>query len=331
MAKLVAFYSRADENYFGGSMKYIQIGNTEKAAKMIADMTGADLFKIEQKISYAADYNTCIAQAKEDKQTEKRPEILNLPQDIDQYDEIYLGYPNYWGNAYVNERAVGRAIKDSGIDRKNIFLSTKIWASEYENENTVEETLERLGVDYVDLLYIHQPAGNWLAGYRMLEKAYREGKAKSIGISNFEGKYMEELETKWEIVPQFIQVEAHPYFTQKELRVTLDKYGIKLMSWYPLGHGDTALMNELVFAGLGKKYGKTPAQVILRWHTQMGFVVIPGSKNAEHIKDNMDIFDFALTDEEMEQIAKLDKNERYYHRTDEQLVQFANWKPEFEK
>lgn len=243
-----------------------------------------------------------------------------------------LGY-NFFdtANAYVNERAVGRAIKDSGIDRKNIFLSTKIWASEYENENAVEETLERLGVDYVDLLYIHQPAGNWLAGYRMLEKAYREGKAKSIGISNFEGKYMEELETKWEIVPQFIQVEAHPYFTQKELRVTLDKYGIKLMSWYPLGHGDTALMNELVFAGLGKKYGKTPAQVILRWHTQMGFVVIPGSKNAEHIKDNMDIFDFALTDEEMEQIAKLDKNERYYHRMDEQLVQFANWKPEFEK
>lgn len=182
-------------------------------------------------------------------------------------------------NAYVNERAVGRAIKDSGVDRKNIFLSTKIWASEYENENAVEETLERLGVDYVDLLYIHQPAGNWLAGYRMLEKAYREGKAKSIGISNFEGKYME----------------------------------------------------ELVFAGLGKNYGKTPAQVILRWHTQMGFVVIPGSKNAEHIKDNMDIFDFTLTDEEMEQIAKLDKNERYYHRTDEQLVQFANWKPEFEK
>ena len=97
MAKLVAFYSRADENYFGGSMKYIQIGNTEKAAKMIADMTGADLFKIEQKIPYAADYNTCIAQAKEDKQTGKRPGILNLPQDIDQYDEIYLGYPNYWG------------------------------------------------------------------------------------------------------------------------------------------------------------------------------------------------------------------------------------------
>ena len=107
-------------------------------------------------------------------------------------------------NAYVNERAVGRGMKDSGVKREDIFLSTKLWPSEYENENAVDETLERLGVDYVDLLYIHQPAGNWLAGYRQLEKAYKEGKAKAIGISNFEGKYIEELETKWEIVPQFI-------------------------------------------------------------------------------------------------------------------------------
>lgn len=181
-------------------------------------------------------------------------------------------------NAYVNERAVGRGIKESGIDRKEVFLSTKLWPSEYENPNAVDETLERLGVDYVDLLYIHQPAGNWLAGYRQLEKALRDGKARSIGISNFEGKYIQELETKWETAPQFIQVEAHPYFTQKDLRVTLDKYGIKLMSWYPLGHGDKSLIQEAVFAELGKKYGKTPAQVILRWHVQMGFVVIPEAK-----------------------------------------------------
>ena len=234
-------------------------------------------------------------------------------------------------NAYVNERAVGREIKESGVDRKDVFLSTKLWPSEYENENAVDETLERLGVDYVDLLYIHQPAGNWLAGYRQLEKAYNEGKAKAIGISNFEGKYIEELETKWEIVPQFIQVEAHPYFTQTELRKTLDKYDIKLMSWYPLGHGDKSLINEPVFAELGKKYGKSSAQIILRWHTQKGFVVIPGSKNVDHIKDNLDILDFKLTDEEMAEIAKLDKNERYYHRTDEQLIQFAGWKPDFEK
>ena len=234
-------------------------------------------------------------------------------------------------NAYVNERAVGRGIKESGLKREDVFISTKLWPSEYENENAVDETLERLGVDYVDLLYIHQPAGNWLAGYRQLEKAYKDGKAKSIGISNFEGKFIDELQHKWEIAPQFIQVEAHPYFTQKELRVTLDKYGIKLMSWYPLGHGDKSLMEEPIFATLAEKYGKTPAQVILRWHTQMGFVVIPGSKNVAHIKDNLNILDFTLTENEMAEIAKLDKNMRYYHRTDAQLEQFASWCPEFER
>ena len=234
-------------------------------------------------------------------------------------------------NAYVNERACGRGMRESGVAREEIFLSTKLWPSEYENPNAVDETLERLGVDYVDLLYIHQPAGNWLAGYRQLEKAYKDGKAKSIGISNFEGEYIAELETKWEVVPQFIQVEAHPYFTQQELRKTLDKYGIRLMSWYPLGHGDKTLINELVFAELGRKYGKSPAQIILRWHTQMGFVVIPGSKNVDHIKDNLDILDFKLTDEEMAEIAKLDKGERYYHRTDEQLAGFAAWRPDFER
>ena len=233
-------------------------------------------------------------------------------------------------NAYVNERAVGRGMKESGVKRKDIFLSTKLWPSEYENEHAVDETLERLGVDYVDLLYIHQPAGNWLAGYRQLEKAYREGKARAIGISNFEGKYIEELEKQWEVVPQFIQVEAHPYFTQKELRKTLDRYDIRLMSWYPLGHGDKSLINEPVFRKLGEKYGKTPAQIILRWHTQMGFAVIPGSKNVDHIRDNLDILDFVLTAQEMEEIAALDRDMRYYHRTNEQLVQFAAWRPSFE-
>ena len=233
-------------------------------------------------------------------------------------------------NAYVNERAVGRGMKESNVNREEIFLSTKLWPSEYENPNAVDETLERLGVEYVDLLYIHQPAGNWLAGYRQLEKAYQEGKAKAIGISNFEGKYIAELETQWEIVPQFIQVEAHPYFTQTELRKTLDKYGIRLMSWYPLGHGDKSLINEPVFAELGKKYLKTPAQVILRWHIQMGFVVIPGSKNVDHIRDNLNILDFTLTDEEMAEIAKLDKGVRYYNRTDEALAGFASWRPDFE-
>ncbi len=234
-------------------------------------------------------------------------------------------------NAYVNERAVGRGLKSSGVSREKIFLSTKLWASEYENENAVEATLERLGVDYVDLLYIHQPAGNWLAGYRQLEKAYREGKARAIGVSNFEGKYLDELAAQWEVVPQFVQAEAHPYYTQEELRRTLDKYGIKLMSWYPLGHGDKALLAEPLFAELGKKYGKTPAQIILRWHTQMGFAVIPGSKSVEHIRDNLDILSFRLSDGEMAEIAKLNKGVRYYYRTDEALAGFAAWQPEYEK
>lgn len=232
--------------------------------------------------------------------------------------------------AYVNERAVGRGIKASGLPREDVFVSTKLWPSDYENENAVDETLERLGLDYVDLLYIHQPAGDWLAGYRLLEKAYKEGKTKSIGICNFEGEYIEELKTRWEVVPQFIQVEAHPYFTQKELRDTLKDDNVALMSWYPLGHGDKSLIEEPIFKELGEKYGKSSAQVILRWHTQMGFAVIPGSKNVDHIKDNLDILDFTLTDEEMARIAELDKGERYYHRTDEQLAGFAGWAPAFE-
>ena len=234
-------------------------------------------------------------------------------------------------NAYCNERAVGRGIRASGVQREKVFVSTKLWVTEYENENAVDETLERLGLDYVDLLYIHQPAGNWLSGYRLLEKAYRDGKAKAIGISNFEGKYLDELCTKWEIVPQFMQAEAHPYFTQHELMKQLDKYEIKLMSWYPLGHGDKSLINEPIFTRLGANYGKTPAQIILRWHTQMGFVVIPGSRNVDHIRDNLDILDFMLTDAEMTEIGGLNRDKRYYIRTDEALAGFASWQPEYEK
>jgi len=233
--------------------------------------------------------------------------------------------------AYQNERACGRGIRASGVARSDVFLSTKLWPSEYTNPRAVDETLERLGTDYVDLLYIHQPAGDWLAGYRQLEKALRDGKARSIGISNFEGRYLEELAAKWETVPQFMQVEAHPYFTQRELRTTLDRLGIRLMSWYPLGHGDKALLREPVLADIAARLGRTPAQVVLRWHVQMGFSVIPGSRNVDHIRDNLAVLDFLLTDADMAAIATLDKGVRYYHRTDEQLVQFAAWHPTYEK
>ena len=233
-------------------------------------------------------------------------------------------------NAYCNEKSVGRAMHDSGVKREDIFLSTKIWASEYRNDNAVDETLARLGVDYIDLLFLHQPCAHYMHAYKNLEKAYHAGKIKAIGISNFEGEYIENVLKNCEIVPQVMQVEAHPYFTQGELRKTLAKHDIKLMSWYPLGHGDASLMNEPVFKKLGEKYGKTSAQICLRWHIDMGFIVIPGSKNPTHIADNFAILDFALTQEEMAEIAKLDANKRYYYRTDEQLAQFAAWRPDFE-
>ncbi|MBR1868377.1 MAG: aldo/keto reductase [Clostridia bacterium] len=233
-------------------------------------------------------------------------------------------------NAYVNEKAVGKAIKDSGVKREDIFLSTKIWPSEYLNDNAVDETLSRLGVEYIDLLFLHQPCKNYIHAYENLEKAYREGKIRSIGISNFEGEYIEEILKKCEVAPQVIQVEAHPYYPQEELRKTLDKHDIKLMSWYPLGHGDKSLIEQPVFNELAEKYGKTPAQICLRWHVDMGFIVIPGSKNPKHIADNFDILDFSLTQEEMKKIARLNNGKRYYHRTEAQLEQFSLWKPHFE-
>lgn len=233
-------------------------------------------------------------------------------------------------NAYANERGTGRGIKNSGVNRKDIFVSSKLWPSEYENEHAVDETLERLGLEYIDLLFLHQPAGNWQAGYKLLEEAYRDGKVKTIGISNFEGKYLDELLEICEVTPQVMQVECHPYFPQTESRQITESKNIKIMSWYPLGHGDQNLVNEPVFAKLAEKYHKTSAQIILHWHVQMGFIVIPGSRNPEHIKENIDIFDFALTDEEMAEIDKLDKNERYYHGSEEQLAQYAAWKPEYE-
>ena len=234
-------------------------------------------------------------------------------------------------NAYVNEKAVGRGIKESGVAREEIFVSTKLWPTEYENENAVNETLERLGLDYIDLLFLHQPTGNYEAGYKMLEKAYKEGKIKAIGLSNFEGKYLDDILNICEIEPQVEQVECHPYFQQIKLRKSLDENNIKIMCWYPLGHGDKSLMEESVVKTIATKYQKTPAQIILKWHIKMGFIVIPGSKNVNHIKDNFNLFDFELTEEEINEITSLNKDVRYYNGTEEDLKRYATWHPEYEK
>ena len=230
-------------------------------------------------------------------------------------------------NAYMNERAVGRGTKESGVDRKDIFLSTKLWPSEYENPNAVEETLERLGTDYIDLLFIHQPTKNWREGYKQLIKAYKEGKIRAIGISNFEGEYIDSVLKEFDVIPQVIQVECHPFYPQTDLRKTTDKYDIKIMSWYPLGgKGMTAeLLDSDIIKNMANKYHKSPAQIVLKWHNEMGFIVIPGSKNVDHIKDNINIFDFELTKDDMNEISKLDSGKRRYTRTDEALSNFLNW------
>lgn len=234
-------------------------------------------------------------------------------------------------NAYMNEKAVGRAIAKSGVARDKLFVSTKLWPSVYEaGDAAIEGTLNRLGLDYVDMLILHQPVGNYLAAWKTMEKAYKEGKVRALGLSNFPQEKIAEVIDHAEIKPQLVTVECHPYFAQSDLREYLSQYGIVIEAWYPLGHGDKGLQEEPIFTKLAEKYGKTPAQVILRWHVQMGTSIIPGSKNPAHIADNADIFDFELTDEEMAEVAKLDGTKKYYEATEEALAGYLAIKPDFD-
>ena len=230
-------------------------------------------------------------------------------------------------NAYVNEKAVGRAIKKSGLPREEIFLETKLWPAFYEQPDAVEKTLERLDTDYIDLLLIHQPAGNYWAGYRLMEQAYEDGRVGAIGLSNFSTPQIEEILHDCKVKPAVLQTELHPYNQEPKLKALLKKNGIVPQAWYPLGHGDKALLSEPLFAELGEKYGKSTAQIILRWHMQDGNIVIPGSKNPDHIKANFNLFDFALTSDEMARIAALNQDKRYYTSTPELLAKYAQMVP----
>lgn len=230
-------------------------------------------------------------------------------------------------NAYVNEKAVGRAMKKSGIAREEIFLETKLWPSFYNDADAVEKTLQRLDTDTIDLLLIHQPAGNYIAGYRLMEQAYKAGNVKAIGLSNFNEEQIREILSVCEVRPAVLQTEIHPYSQEKGLKEFLSKEDIVIQAWYPLGHGDAALLQEPVFAKLAEKYGKSNAQIILRWHIQAGNVVIPGSKKPEHIRANFDLFGFELTAEEMQEIQKLNKDKRYYTSTSELLKSYAEMVP----
>jgi diketogulonate reductase-like aldo/keto reductase len=220
-----------------------------------------------------------------------------------------LGYRHIdTAHLYGNEKGVGEAIRKSGLPRDQIFLTSKIWHNECGEGITskaIDRMLKRLKLDYVDLLLIHWPVGDYVGAWKDMEKAVQEGKLKSIGLSNFHGKYLEDILKVAKIMPVVDQVECHPYAPCDDLRKELDKINCYIEAWSPIGRGNKELLNEPIFLELGKKYNKTVPQIILRWHIEKGNIVFPKSSNPVHIKENFEIFDFSLTKEEIEKIDRL--------------------------
>ena len=241
-----------------------------------------------------------------------------------------LGYRHIdTAHAYQNERGVGAAVKKCGIPREEIFITSKLWVTDYGEKITpvaIDKMLDRLGLKYIDLLLLHQQVGDYIGAYKAMEKAVEQGKVKSIGISNFD-ENLEDLLNHATIKPAVIQVECHPYWNQEDLRKKLEKYGTLIESWYPIGHGDKGLIGEEIFTKLAKKYNKTNVQIIMIWHIQKKIIVFPKSTNPKHIKENADIFDFQLTDEEVKEIDKMGKKKRFFTMSLEGQQNFKNWKP----
>ena len=234
-------------------------------------------------------------------------------------------------HAYQNERSVGKAVKASGVPREEIWITTKLWPSEYGEGSTmaaIDRMLDRLDTDYIDLLLLHQQFGDYLGAWKDMEKAVKAGKVRSIGISNFESERLEEICEAASIKPSVLQVECHPYWQQTTLKKRIEKYGAVIESWYPLGHGDAGLIREPVFTKLAEKYGKSNVQIILRWHIQEGTILFPKTTNPEHMKANFDVFDFELTEDEMNEIRAMDGTKRFYTATlEEQEKNLGAWKP----
>ena len=447
---IVLYFSRAGENYNVG---VVEKGSTQIVAEMIAQKTGADIFKLETVNPYPADYMECVTVTQEEKTANARPELKALPEDLAEYKNIYLGYPIwhadmpmalytflenndltgktilpfcthagsglagtvetirakcpgaavteglaiagttvqentgnteirldawlekvrpqedtskfdlekgtvmlnngiempilgigtytlsdsqaensvYWvlrdgyrlidtARIYGNETGVGRGIRraiDEGIcTREEIFVTTKMWTSDYDNgAAAIDASLGRLGLDYIDLMILHhsQPS-NDVQAYQAMEQAVRDGKLKSIGLSNYyTAEDFDRLVNATSIIPALLQNETHPYHQSTAMKEHLKQYGTVMESWFPLGgRGNTQrLFEDETISGIAKAHGKTSAQVILRWHLQAGNIAIPGSSNEAHIQENCEIFDFSLSDEEMKRMTALDKNERF--------------------
>ncbi len=211
--------------------------------------------------------------------------------------------------AYMNEKAVGEAIKKSGVPREELFITTKLWVQDASYEaakKAIQTSLDNLGLSYLDLYLIHQPMSDYVGAYRAMEEAYKEGKLKAIGVCNFYPHRLADLCETVEVIPAVNQVELHPFFQQENALALMKEYGVVPEAWGPFAEGNHGIFTHPVLTAIGQKYGKSAAQVALRWNVQRGVVVIPKSVHKERIEQNMNIWDFQLSDEDMAEIAKLD-------------------------
>ena len=233
-------------------------------------------------------------------------------------------------HAYDDERGVGQAVKESGVPRSEVWITSKIWPSEYGEGKTAEainKMLKRLDTDYIDLLYVHQPAGDFVGAWRDMERAVEAGKVRTLGISNFDvsDSVFNLIMKEARIKPAVLQMECHPYAQRLDIREKTKANGIQVECWFPLGGAmsNGALLKDSTIMKIAEAHGKSAAQVILRWHIQEGFSVIQGATNPDYIKENIQIFDFELTDEEMQTMRSLNKEQRFFNATLEQAEQFG--------
>ncbi|MDO4160525.1 MAG: aldo/keto reductase [Prevotellaceae bacterium] len=247
-------------------------------------------------------------------------------------DALNVGYRMIdTAQAYYNEEGVGNAVSKSGIDRKDIFLVSKVWISNYGYEKakaSIDESLRKLKTDYIDLMLLHQPFCDRYGAYRALQDAYKEGKLRAIGVSNFYPDHLVDIASNMEIAPMVNQVETHVFDQQIEAQKIMAEFGTRIMSWGPLAEGRNNFFTNPVLANIGAKYGKSVAQVALRWLIQCGVIIIPKSTHIERMQENLDIFDFALTDEDMASIATLDTGKSLFfdHHDGETAKLFMSWR-----
>lgn len=242
-------------------------------------------------------------------------------------DALKVGYRHIdTAQSYFNEEEVGNAIKKSGIPREELFITTKVWIEHYgyeECRKSVIESMRKLQLDYIDLVLLHQPFADYYGAWRALEELYAEGKLRAIGVSNFNPDRLVDICSFSRIKPMVNQVETHPHNQQKAAHEWMKKYGVVHEAWAPFGEGRGGLFTDPVLEKIAAKYGKTTAQVMLRWHIQRGIVVIPKSTHIERMKENFDVFGFTLSDEDMQAIAALDKEQSsFFSHTDPNMVEW---------